>query len=159
MLHVVRLWIVDFKIKFCKYYLMIAVLVKRRVNSQIHCQNWLRGEEKIDTECRFSLIVSQFITNLSNWEVMFSVLESSKVVISALYQLWDFALWLMTKIKEGIASYHQTEIALRVSSKLSEVFKVIFGLVWQPVQRNKFYLQFLSKILYIHESTEYWLVL
>ena len=57
-------WIVEFEIKFSKYYLMMAVLVKRRVDTRTHYQIWLKGEDKIDTGHRCVLNVSRFINNL-----------------------------------------------------------------------------------------------
>ena len=44
--------------------LMMAVLVKRRVDTGTHHDIWLRGEDKFDTVHRFSLNVSRFINNL-----------------------------------------------------------------------------------------------
>ena len=43
---------------------MMAILVKRQVDTRTHNQIWLRGEEKIDTGRTFSLNVSRFINNL-----------------------------------------------------------------------------------------------
>ena len=59
-----RWWIVDFEIEFSKYYLLMANLVKRRVDTGTHHQIWLRGEDKIDTGDRLCLNVSWFINNL-----------------------------------------------------------------------------------------------
>ena len=55
---------VDFEIEFSKYYLMMAILVKRRVNTGTHHHIWFRGDDKIDTGHRLSLNVSRFINNL-----------------------------------------------------------------------------------------------
>ena len=60
----VRWWIVDFEIEFSKYNLMMAISVKRRVDTKTHHQIWLRGEDKIDAVHRKSLNVSRFINNL-----------------------------------------------------------------------------------------------
>ena len=61
---------------------------------------------------------------------MASVLEPSKVVVSPVYQLLDFALKSPATIKKGL-------VAETASKVIAEVFKVIFGLVWRLVQRNK----------------------
>ena len=53
-----------------------------------------------------------------NWEVMASVLEPSKVVVSPVYQLLDFALKSpMATIKKGLVV-------------ITKVFKIIFGSDW-----------------------------
>ena len=57
-------WIADFEIEFNKYYLIMAIFVKRWVDTWTHHQIWLRGEDKISTGHRFSLNVSRFINNL-----------------------------------------------------------------------------------------------
>ena len=54
----------DFETEFSKYNLMMAILVKRRLDTGTHHQIWLRGEDKIDTGHRMSLNVSRFIDNL-----------------------------------------------------------------------------------------------
>ena len=75
----------------------MIIWVKRRVNTGTHHQIWLRGEDKIVTGHRFSSNVSP------NWEVMASILEPSKLVISLVYQLLDFALKSpMTTIKKRL---------------------------------------------------------
>ena len=56
--------VLDFKIKFSNYHLMMAALVKRRVETQTHHQIWLRGEDKIDKGHRFALNASWFINSL-----------------------------------------------------------------------------------------------
>ena len=62
---------------------------------------------------------------------MVSILEPSKVVVPPVYQLLDFALKSpMATIKKGLVP----ETAFKV---IAEVFKVIFGLLWKPIQRNK----------------------
>ena len=60
----VHWWIVDFKIEFSKYYLMMAILVKRLVDTQTYHQIWLRNEDNTDRGRTFSLNVSRFINNL-----------------------------------------------------------------------------------------------
>lgn len=77
-----------FKIKLSKYYLMMAILVRERMDTRIHYQIWLRGE-KIDTGRRFSLNISRFnnICCNPNWEVMAPILEPSKFVVSPVCQL------------------------------------------------------------------------
>ena len=54
----------DVEMEFSKYNLMMAILVKRQVDTRTHHQIWLRGEDKIDTGHRMSLNVSRFINNL-----------------------------------------------------------------------------------------------
>ena len=75
---------------------------------------------------------------------MASILEPSEVVVLPVYQLLHFALKSpMVTIKKGLVA----ETASRFSSKVAEVFKVIFGLIWRPVQRNKV-LNFISKFYF-----------
>ena len=62
---------------------------------------------------------------------MASILEPSEVVVSPVCQLLDFAL------KSPLATI----------KKALEVFKVIFGLIWRPVQRNKV-ANFISKFYF-----------
>ena len=47
----------------------MAILVRRPVNTGTGHQIWLRGENKIDTGDRFSLNVSQFISNLLQFKL------------------------------------------------------------------------------------------
>ena len=54
----------DFETEFSKYNLMMAILMKRRLDTGIHHQIWLRGEDKIDTGHKMSLNVSRLINNL-----------------------------------------------------------------------------------------------
>ena len=61
----VRWWIVDFKLEFSKYYLMMTILEKSRVDTGTYHQIWLRGEDKINTgHIIISLNMSRFINNL-----------------------------------------------------------------------------------------------
>ena len=71
---------------------MMAVLVKRRVDTGTHHQNWLGGEDKIDTGHWMSMnVVGSLVISCSpNWEAKTSILEPSEVVVSPLYQLPDF---------------------------------------------------------------------
>ena len=43
---------------------MMAILVKRLVDTRTHHQIWLRGEDKIDTGHTFSMNLSWFINDL-----------------------------------------------------------------------------------------------
>ena len=83
----VRWWIVGFEIEFSKYYLMMSILVKRRVNTQ--CITTFGGEEKIrlieDTDFPWMWVGSLIIGCSPNWKVMVSVLEPSKAVVLPLY--------------------------------------------------------------------------
>ena len=100
----VRWWIVDFEIEFSKYYLMMAILVKRRVDTRTHHQIWLRGEDK-DTDCPWIWVGSWIICCSPNWEFMVSILEPSEVVVSPVYQLLDFVLKSpMATIKKGLVA-------------------------------------------------------
>ena len=99
---------------------MMAVLVKRRVDTRTYNQIWLRGENKIDKGIRFSLNVSRFKFAVVQIEKLWpSILEPSKVVVSPVYQLLDFALKSpMTTIKKGLVA----ETASKVSSKVLQKF-------------------------------------
>ena len=101
-----RWWIVDFKTEFSKYYLMMAILVKGWVDTQtITNFGWEAKIRSIqDTDVSWMWVGSLIISCSPNWEVMASILESSKVVVSPVYQLIDFALKSpMTTIKKGIS--------------------------------------------------------
>ena len=76
----VKWWIVDFEIEFSKYYLIMAVLVKRRVDTRTHYQIWLKGEDKSiqGTDVSWMWVGSLIICCSLNWEVMASFLEPSK---------------------------------------------------------------------------------
>ena len=140
-LTLVRCWIVKCRTELSKYYLMMSILVKRQVDTQTHHQIWLRGKDKVDTGRRFSLNVSPFIIWSSpNWEVMSSIFEPSKVVLSPVYQLLDIAL------KSPIAAIKKRLIAKkasRIRSKLSQKFWK-FSLDWFGDLYKETKFQFLS---------------
>ena len=101
----VRCRIVDVEIEFSKYYPMMAILVKRRVDTRTHHQIWLRGEDKIDRR-----------------EVMASILEPSEVVVSPVYQLLDSAFKSpMATIKNGLAAETASSISSKLLQKFSEL--------------------------------------
>ena len=103
--------------------------------------------------------VGSLITYCSpNWEVVGSVLEPSKAVVSLVYQLLDFALESpMATIEKGLV----VEIVSRVSSKLLQQFSKSsldwFGELYKEPknQRCKFYLQVLSQRLYNHSGNQF----
>ena len=103
----VRWWVVDFKTKFNIYCLMMAIFVKRNMNTQVHCQNWLGGEDKIN-------ISSLIIYCNSNWEV----LGFKRCCIILVYQLLGFAL---KSPKEAIKKRLVAEIA---SKRREEVIQL-----------------------------------
>ena len=108
-------WIVDFEIKFSNYYLMMAILMKRRVDTGTHYRIWLRGEDKIDTGNKMSLNVSRLINNLLLSKLRSYSLNFTSFRGSCITSMRDFALNSpMATIKKVLVA----KTASRVTSKL-----------------------------------------
>ena len=116
---------------------MMAILVKRRVDTRTHHQIWLRGEDKIDTRHRLSLNVSWFINNLlqsklRSYGLNFRAFRGSCIVSIPVARLC-VEITNGDNLK-GISCRDSVKEQLKL---IAEVFKVIFRLIWRPLQRNK----------------------
>ena len=103
-----------------------------------------------DTEFPWMCVSSLIICSSSNWEVMAWVLETSKVVASPVYQLFDFALKSPTAAnKKRLVA----EAASRISSKLLQKFWKStlnwFGDLYKETKLQILSQSFISKV-YIH---------
>ena len=95
----------------------MAVLVNRRVDSEsITKFGWETKIRSIqDADLPWMWVGSLIICCYPNWELITSILESSKVVVSLVCQILDFALKpLMVTSKTGMVD----EKASKVSPKL-----------------------------------------
>ena len=95
-------WVVDCKIEFSKYYQMMAILVKGEwipeVITKFGWEEMIRSIQ--DTDFPWMWVGSLITCCSPNWQVTASVLERSKVVVSQVHKLLDFALKLsMATIK------------------------------------------------------------
>ena len=143
----VKWWIVDSEIEFSKYYLMMAILVKRRVDTRTHHQIWLRGKGRLtqDTEFPWMWVISLIICSSPNWEIMAWIVEPSEVVVSPVYHLLDFALKSpMATIKKGLVA----ETVSSVSSKLLHKFSDWFGDLCKEIKLQILSQRFISKVIH-----------
>ena len=89
-------WVVDCKIEFSKYYQMMAILVKGEwipeVITKFSWEEMIRSIQ--DTDFPWMQVGSLITCCSPNWQVTASVLERSKVVVSPVYKLLNFALKL-----------------------------------------------------------------
>ena len=110
-------------------------------------------EEKIKlikaTDLPWMRVGSLIVCCSPNWDVMASILEPSKVVISSVYQLLDFPLKsLMATIYKGLVA----ETTSRVSSKLLPKFSKLsldwFGDLYKETKLQILSPSFITKVIY-----------
>ena len=89
----IRRKVKHFDTNFCKYYLVMAVLVERKMYSTVCYHVWLKSKNQIDARRRW-WVVSRFIDYW--WSLWKEVIDSSRVLsilpTSPDYQLEDLAL-------------------------------------------------------------------
>ena len=131
-------WIVDLKIKFNRYYLIMASLMKRQMDTQIHHQIWLGGEDQINTGRIVSSNVSHFInllySRLSSYGFNFRVFKGLCITSMPVARVPGLA--------SSCCRCFQSHLRIGLETFIRK-------------QSRKLYLQFLSRRLYIHWGTKY----
>ena len=101
----VKKGIIDFKIEFCKRYVVMAVWVKRRMNFRFYNQIWLNCKNQVYTRWQSPIMCAGFLIDCSNpnFEVTPSILEPSYVIMSLFCQRPVFTLKSpRTTVRKGL---------------------------------------------------------
>ena len=131
---------------------MMPILVKRRAETQSHHQIWLRDEDiRSIQDTDFLLIsVGSLITCCSpNQEVMASILETSKVIVSPVYQLLGFALKSpIETTKNGLVAETASRVSLKLSQKFLKSSSDWFGELHKETKLQILSLSFITKVIH-----------